>query len=53
MTLSMLGPSYVGSTDGDESCASTTEGDLFAEVCGEEKHASSRDEEVAAALRIL
>jgi hypothetical protein len=52
-SLSTLGPSHMGSAHGDENCANTEKGSLLAKVCGEEKHATSRDEEIAAALCIL
>lgn len=53
MTLSTLCPSYMRSANGDESYAHTAEGNMLAEVCCEEKHATSRHEEIAAAFCIL
>jgi hypothetical protein len=53
MPLSTLRLSQESSTNGNESGANAAESHLFAEVCRNEKHAPSSEEEIAAALCIL
>ena len=53
MTLSALGPSHLASTHRNEGCADTAERGLLGKAGGDEKHAASRNEEIAAAFCIL
>jgi hypothetical protein len=50
MILSTLAASDESHADADESYADTTKGNLLTEVCRDEKHAGSHNEEIAAAL---